>query len=107
MPETSRRKQTVLNYARVHRKEPQFKETVMIIRADHLIVRQRDDNAFTILVRDPATNTEYVLSKTRISGVERTFTNLGRCVQFAVRVFGLRAIHFDLLDGPLADSDSE
>lgn len=95
------------DFSQVYRAEPQFKETVTIISAEHLVVRQLSETAFIITVSDPATKTEYVLSKARTRDVKRTFTNLGRCVQFAVRMFGLRAIHFELLDEPLSDENGE
>lgn len=106
MPDTSRRLQ-VPGFTKVLRLEHQFKQTLGILKADHLYVRQVAENAFMIAARDPATQTEYVLSPSRNPTTPRYFTNLGRCVQLAVRMSGLKTIHFELLDEPLVEVNGD
>lgn len=106
MPETSRRAQ-VPDFTKVYRVEPKFKETLGIIQADHLYVRQLAESAFIIAARDRNTKTDYVLATARAPSSARTFTHLGRCVQFAVRMSGLKIMHFELLDEPMLEVNDD
>jgi len=104
MPQTSR-SSALSDYTKVYRVEPQFRETVGILRQPSLYVRQLAESAFTLIVRDPQNKTDYVLAPARSPHAPRTFTNLGRCVQAAVRMTVLKTIHFELLDEPIVEVD--
>jgi hypothetical protein len=88
----------VPNFKQAYLSEIQFKQALEIMLAEQLHVRQLDDNAYSVVSRHIATATDYVLATARSPDMPRTFTHLGRCVQFAVLNFGIKTIRFELLD---------
>lgn len=81
-----------------YRVQPRFKLMLETLEAKQLTVRQIGEDEFIILVEEPASQTEYILASRSTPDEPRTFTNLGRCAQAAVRLFGLKTIQFDLPD---------
>lgn len=79
-----------------YRFEARFKKTFDDLEVERPTVRQVAPNGFVIVIEDPKTNIDYILSTTRTTDAPRIFTHLGRCVQVALRATGANLIHFEL-----------
>ena len=81
---------------KAYRVEARFKEAVELTGPEHLYVRETSNNTYVIAAVHSTTGTEYILSTARNRGAAREFADLGRCVQFAIDLTGVSAIHFQL-----------
>ncbi len=81
---------------KAYRVEARFKEAVELTGPEHLYIRQTPDNTYIITAAHAARGTEYILTTSRNREAPREFVDLGRCVQFAIELTGVHAIHFQL-----------
>lgn len=78
--------------------EQRFQEAVRLFGPDHLCVSETEEHTFVLSAFHPD-GVEYVLSTQRHPDEARQFADLGRCVQFALKLTGISAIEFRLRDG--------
>ncbi len=81
---------------KAYRVETRFKEAVELTGPEHLYIRQTPNNTYIITAVHAARGTEYILSTMRNREAAREFSDLGRCVQFAIDLTGVYNIHFQL-----------
>ena len=80
---------------KAYRVEQRFQEAVSLFGPDHLCVTETAEGTYTLSAFHP-NGVEYVLSTQRNPDEARQFSDLGRCVQFALKLTGISAIEFQL-----------